>query len=149
MPTVMPLRRLILNLSLAAICSPIIIVLWRAISIGVNLDHGYLDLVRSTFGGLMVYWLVSETAALLLGMPLFYLYRAMRITSWLLYGVGGALISLVVAAVLASTGTLYFFTGQPEKIRAWIDSAPLLVLCGVVSAIVFRAVLQPQYERRP
>ena len=138
--------RVLLYLFIAALCTPIIIILWQMIRTGVNLDHGYADVLRSTLGGFVVYGIASEAAAFLLGLPTFYLYRKLHFASWPLYGVGGALVSLVVSVVLTLTGTLYFFTGQPARTHAWLDSVPLLVLCGAISALAFWAMLRPQSE---
>ena len=146
MPSVMPFRRTILCLLLAAACTPVIILFWQTLKTGVNLDHGFIDLLRSTFGGVVVYGVVAEIAALLMGIPAFLLYRKMHVTSWLLFGIGGAFISAITSALLAAAGTLYFFTGQPEKTHAWVDSLPLLLLCGVVSALVFRAMMRPTHD---
>jgi predicted Abi (CAAX) family protease len=137
---------MVLCLLLAALCTPIIILVWKTMKTGVNLDHGFIDLLRNAFGGVVVYGVVSEIAAVLLGVPAFLLYRKMQVTSWLLYGIGGAFISAITSALLAGAGTLYFFTGQPEKIHAWEDSLPLLLLCGIVSALVFRAMMRPTYD---
>jgi hypothetical protein len=113
---------------------------------GVNLDHGYADVLRSTVGGFVVYGIASEAAAFLFGLPTFFLYRRLHVASWFLYAFGGAIVSLVVSVVLSMTGTLYFFTGQSAKTQAWGDSLPLFVLCGASSALVFWAMLRPQVE---
>jgi hypothetical protein len=43
--------RVLLYLFVAALCTPIIILIWQMIRTGVNLDHGYADVLRSTLGG--------------------------------------------------------------------------------------------------
>jgi hypothetical protein len=146
MPTLRPFRHVVLCLLLAAACTPVIILLWQTMKTGVNLDHGFTDVLRSAFGGFVVYGMVSEIAALLFGLPAFLLYRNMHVTSWLLYGIGGAFIAAATSALLAAAGTLYFFTGQPAKTHAWVDSLPLLLVCGVVSALVFRAMMRPTQD---
>lgn len=138
--------RVLLYLFLAALCTPIIILLWQMIRTGVNLDHGYSDVLRSTLGGFVVYGIVSEAAAFLLGLPTFLLYRKWHFASWFLYAFGGAIVSLIASVVLSMTGTLYFFTGQSARTRAWGDSIPLFVLCGAMSALAFWAMLRPQVE---
>lgn len=136
--------RVLLYLFLAALCTPIIILLWQIVRMGLNLDHGYVDVIRSTLGGFLVYGIASEAAAFLLGLPTFFLYRKLHFASWPLYGLGGALVSVIASVVLSFTGTLYFFTGQPARPQAWMDSVPLFVLCGVTSALAFWAMLRPQ-----
>jgi hypothetical protein len=75
--------RVLLYLFIAALCTPIIILLWQMIRTGVNLDHGYADVLRSTLGGFVVYGIASEAAAFLLGLPTFYLYRKLHFASWI------------------------------------------------------------------
>ncbi len=138
--------RVLLSLFLAALCTPVIILLWQMFRTGVNLDHGYADVLRSTLGGFVVYGIASEAAAFILGLPTFLLYRRLHFASWPLYGLGGAVVSVIASAVLTLTGTLYFFTGQPTRTQAWMDSVPLFVVCGATSAIAFWSLLRPQSE---
>lgn len=146
MSKVAPTRHVLIYLFLAALCTPVIILLWQMIRMGVNPDHGYADVLRSTLGGFMVFGIASEAAAFILGLPTFFLYRKLHFVSWPLYGLGGVLVSLIASVVLSLTGTLYFFTGQPAKTQAWLDSVPLFVLCGAISALAFWAMLRPQRE---
>ena len=37
-------------------------------------------------------------------------------------------------------------SSEMVETRAWADSVPLLLLCGVASALAFRALLQPRYD---
>jgi hypothetical protein len=138
--------RVLLYLFLAGLCTPIIILLWQMIRTGVNLDHGYVDVVRSTLGGFLVYGIASEATAFLLGLPTFFLYKKLHFASWPLYGLGGALVSVIASVVFSLTGTLYFFTGQPARTQAWVDSIPVFVLCGVLSALAFWSMLRPQTD---
>ena len=62
MPTLIPLRRVLFYLLLAAACPPIIILLFQTMKTGVNFDHGYSDVIRSTFDGLVIYGVASEVA---------------------------------------------------------------------------------------
>jgi fumarate reductase subunit D len=126
-----------LSLFLAALCTPIIILIWGAVRHGISLDHGYADAFRSTIAGFLVYGIASEAAAFLLGLPTLFLYRKLNFSSWPLYALGGVLVSLIASVVLTLTGTLYFLTGQPARGNAWADAAPLFVLCGAVSASSF------------
>ena len=146
MSTINSTGRVLLYLFLAALCTPIIILLWQMIRTGVNLDHGYADVLRSTLGGFVVYGIASEAAAFLLGLPTFLLYKKLHFASWPLYGLGGALVSVIASLALTLTGTLYFFTGQPARTQAWVDSVPLFVLCGAISALAFWSMLRPQTE---
>ena len=144
MPPINSMTRILFSLFVAALCTPIIILFWQVIRAGVNLDHGYLDVLRSTFGGFMVYGIASEGAALILGLPTFLLFRRFRLSSWLLYALGGAAVSLIVSVALTLTGTLYFFTGQPTKVHAWADSLPLFLVCGMTSSLIFWALVKPE-----
>ena len=136
--------RLFFSLFVAALCTPIIILFWQVIRTGVNLDHDYFDVLRSTFGGFMVYGIASEGTAFILGLPTFLLFRKFHLGSWPLYALGGATVSLIASVALTLMGTLYFFTGQPSKIHAWIDSFPLFVICGMTSALIFWALVRPE-----
>jgi hypothetical protein len=144
MPQINSTPRLLLSLFFAALCTPVIILIWEMVRTGVNLDHGYVDAIRSTVGGFLVYGIASEGAAFLFGLPTFFLYRRLHFVSWPLYVFGGALVSLLASVVLTLTGTLYFFTGQPAKGHAWSDSAPLFILCGAVSALAFWWMLRSE-----
>ena len=136
--------RFLSSLFVAALCTPIIILLWQVIRNGVNLDHGYVDVLRSMFGGFMVYGIASEAFAFVLGLPTFLLFRRLHWESWLPYAMGGAAISTVTCVALSLTGTLYFFTGQSSKIHAWADSLPLFILCGTASSLLFRRMVRSE-----
>jgi hypothetical protein len=144
MPPMNSTTRLLFSLFVAALCTPIIILFWQVIRTGINLDHGYLDVFRSTFGGFMVYGIASEGTAFILGLPTFLLFRRLHLGSWPLYALGGAVVSLMASVALTLTGTLYFFTGQPSKVHAWADSIPLFVVCGMTSALIFWALVRPE-----
>jgi hypothetical protein len=146
MPKITSTGRVLLYLFLAALCTPIIILLWQMIRTGINLDHGYADVLRSAFAGFVVYASASEATAFILGLPTFLVYRKLHFSSWPLYGLGGALISLIASVALTLTRTLYFFTGQPARTQAWVDSVPLFVLCGAISALAFWSMLRLQTE---
>jgi hypothetical protein len=147
MPSINATSRLLFSIFVAALCTPIIILFWQVIRTGVNFDHGYLDVLRSTFGGFMVYGIASEGVAFVLGLPTFLLFRRLQFVSWPLYAVGGAAISTVASVALTLTGTLYFFTGQSSKVHAWADSLPLFILCGITSSLIFWAMIRPEPVR--
>jgi hypothetical protein len=138
-----PLRsswRFLWSLMLAALCTPVALLSWGAMRNGVDAQHGAMDIVRSTLSGLVVYGLSAEAAALVLGLPIYLFVRRTRSSSWLSYALIGGLISQMVNLLLAELGTLYFLTGRASKMQGFFDAVPVFLLCGISSALAFRAL---------
>ena len=79
-------------------------------------------------------WVVAYLAAIVFGVPAFFIYRALKWTNVFLFVLGGAIIGFVVTLFVFESYTVEYFL-QFLQVRVWC------VVAGALSALVFRLIL--------
>ena len=79
--------------------------------------------------------------AVLLGIPLLYVFWRNDVERWMWYWLAGAVVGLVYGFILAAGGLLSF----PESASEFLGFL-LYALCGLSSSAVFRAIHPPTKE---
>jgi hypothetical protein len=131
-------RRLIKAFLFAPLATPLCVIVWSAMTGFRDMNHGLVESAASVVSMLVAFGLPAELLAALVGFPVFLAYRRLRISSWIWYALGGALISLIPMVIFAYSGTLYFLTGESGATRGLRQALPLALVCGVSSGLFFR-----------
>ena len=94
---------------------------------------GPLDILLDVVYLLIIYWLFAVVVAVLLGGPIYLLYRWRGWRSWLAFGIGGTVIGCATAILLVISEWAMF-----------LDSPPILsaycAVAGLLSSLAFRAI---------
>jgi hypothetical protein len=96
--------------------------------------HGPLDVLRDVGTSLLIYGLSGVIVTIFLGLPAWFLFRWLGLQSWLAFAVGGAVIGVATAIILAALGMVMFVS------RNGVILAGICSLVGLLSALAFRAV---------
>jgi hypothetical protein len=124
---VMRVGRIILAFLVAPLVTPVVFIVEASLSRG-------LPLSEQIPGYFLLYGLFAYIATAALGIPAYFLFRALRWSSVILFVLGGGAIAFIFS--------FFIFEGYPANIF-WIRLGDRLwcVLAGGLSALVFRMIL--------
>jgi hypothetical protein len=121
----------------AFVLSPLAATFFLAAWGALSLDHRSGGTGQAIGVLLVLYGLFCYVATAMLGVPLFFAYRRLRISSPAFYALGGAIIGVVFSLILLLTGY-----GVSQGVAVRVPDVIVCAVAGGLSGFVFRLMIK-------